>query len=404
MKKHKTLLLILVVVLIFVPIIIYAQSGQQATANLLKINKGDGAIENWFMEAFTTLDTNIENMAATTSIFGRAIAGFGALISFGWIGWQMQSGDRDWEIMPIVKPMLIGLILLNWVNFCNLIKAPLEALAKPSSEIFRDIEQVADEYRVKRFEKQNQLIDAVIKTNVKNEAEQSILESFKNVMDKGLIDSATEELAKPVIEWQMRMDYKLQKLLGEFIEFVALAILRVCVYLIFFIQKIWSYILMTLGPLAVGISLIPGLQNSFTNWIAKFININLYTFIAYTIINIGQQLIISGYQMELDRYAQFIDNEGNIINEGLLVMFMTHSGMTFIGMFTAVAYIVTGIGVLMTPTIADTIVSAGGGTIMSKTKQAAGKMGVQKAISMAGKATTGGATKAVTMIASKTRK
>ena len=49
---------------------------------------------------------------------------------------------------------------------------------------------------------------------------------------------------------------------------------------------------------------------------------------------------------------------------------------------TCVAYIVTGIGVLMTPTIADTIVTAGGAGAMTKMKSAAGKMvsGVKTAV------------------------
>jgi hypothetical protein len=48
--------------------------------------------------------------------------------------------------------------------------------------------------------------------------------------------------------------------------------------------------------------------------------------------------------------------------------------MIYNQLFTCVAYIVTGIGVLMTPTIADTIVTAGGAGAMTKMKSAAGKM------------------------------
>jgi hypothetical protein len=41
----------------------------------------------------------------------------------------------------------------------------------------------------------------------------------------------------------------MQKLVAEIIEFVCLSILRICVYLIFFIQKIWAYILIILDLL-----------------------------------------------------------------------------------------------------------------------------------------------------------
>lgn len=66
--------------------------------------------------------------------------------------------------------------------------------------------------------------------------------------------------------------------------------------------------------------------------------------------------------------------------------------MIYNQLFTCVAYIVTGIGVLMTPTIADTIVTAGGATAMTKMKTAAGRLaGSAKTAVLAAK-TEGGAT------------
>ena len=167
------------------------------------------------------------------------------------------------------------------------------------------------------------------------------------------------------------MEFKIQKTLSEIIEAVSLTILRVCTYLIFFIQKIWSYILIVLGPIAVGMSLVPGFENSYNNWVTKFININLYSFIIYTIINIGQQLIMSGYQMELDRYALMIDSSG-VADMNTLRVYVQNSGMMYTALFPAVAYIITGIGILMVPSIADSIVSGGGAGIMSKGKAAGG--------------------------------
>ncbi|WP_435523422.1 hypothetical protein [Chryseobacterium indoltheticum] len=57
-----------------------------------------------------------------------------------------------------------------------------------------------------------------------------------------------------------------------------------------------------------------------------------------------------------------------------LMVYVSNSGMIYNQLFTCVAYIVTGIGVLMTPTIADTIVTAGGAGAMTKMKSATGKM------------------------------
>ena len=168
------------------------------------------------------------------------------------------------------------------------------------------------------------------------------------------------------------MNFELQKLIGDLMQVISLAILRVCVYLMFFIQKIWMYILEVLGPIAIGMAMIPGFENSFNNWVSKYINVNLYTFITYTIINIGQQLIMSAYTMQINRLDTLAPS--GTFDDPAVLQFVAGNGFLFITLQTIVAYVVTGIGVLMTPTIADTIVTAGGAGAMTKMKSAAGKM------------------------------
>ena len=344
-------------------------------SNLLQFLKGNGAFEKWFMEVFTKLDNSVQDSAQGSALVGRAIGGLGALMYLGYMGWQMAAGDREWEITPMLKPILIGFTLVYWTGFVNLIQAPFEAIAQPGIAIFSDIESEVNDLRVQRFKKQQQLLDAVIKLKAEEDAKQEIINNTNEDADDSWYDisDGIDKLIQPIKEWSIRMDFQLQKLVAEIIEFLCLSILRVCVYLIFFIQKIWAYILIILGPIAVGMALVPGFENSLYSWVSKFININLYTFVAYTVINIGQQLIASGYTMEIERYDTLLTN-GSITNLDALMLYVSNSGMIYNQLFTCVAYIVTGIGVLMTPTIADTIVTAGGAGAMTKMKSAAGKV------------------------------
>ncbi|GEN71128.1 plasmid transfer protein [Chryseobacterium lathyri] len=365
-------------------------------SNLLQFLKGDGAFEKWFMEVFTKLDTSIQDNASDAALVGKAIGGLGALMYLGYMGWQMAAGDREWEITPMLKPILIGFTLIYWTGFVNLIQAPFEAIAEPGISIFSDIESEVNDLRVQRFKKQQQLLDAIIKLKADEDAKQEVIENTGQDADDSWFDisEGLDKLIQPIKEWQIRMQFQMQKLVAEVIEFICLSILRICVYLIFFIQKIWAYILIILGPIAVGMALVPGFESSLYNWVSKFININLYTFVAYTIINIGQQLIASGYMMEIERYDTLLTN-GTVTNLDALLVYVTNSGMIYNQLFTCVAYIVTGIGVLMTPTIADTIVSAGGAGAMTKMKSAIGKMaGSAKTAVLAVK--TGGASVAAT--------
>jgi len=275
----------------------------------------------------------------------------------------------------MLKPILIGFTLVYWTGFVNLIQAPFEAIAEPGVAIFSDIESEVNDLRVQRFKKQQQLLDAVIRLNAEEDAKQDVIDNTSKDADDSWFDvsDGIDKLLQPIKEWQIRMQFQMQKLVAEVIEFICLSILRICVYLIFFIQKIWAYILIILGPIAVGMALVPGFENSLYSWVSKFININLYTFVAYTIINIGQQLIASGYTMEIERYDTLLTN-GTVTNLDALMVYVTNSGMIYNQLFTCVAYIVTGIGVLMTPTIADSIVSAGGAGTMTKMKNAAAKV------------------------------
>lgn len=370
MNKYLTLTICLLIFL--VPTIVFGQTGDTASYNkLLQFLKGDGAFEKWFMEAFTKLDTIMAAQSAGAVMLGQAIGGFGALCYMGYLGWQMQEGARPWEVTPMIRPTIIAFILMYWGAFTSMIQYPLQSLAEPGIALFQDIEKDANDLRVQRFIKQNQILEVLIKTQAEEEAKQETLDKLEKKADDSWYDIDVDKLLAPAKEWYMKMEFKIQKTLSEIIEAVSLTILRVCTYLIFFIQKIWSYVLLVLGPIAIGMSLIPGFENSFSNWVTKFININLYSFITYTIINIGQQLIMSGYQMELDRYALIIDS-GGVADMNTLRVYVQNSGMMYTALFPCVAYIITGIGILMVPSIADSIVSAGGAGIMSKGKAAGG--------------------------------
>ena len=392
MRKYLTLIICLVLFLF--PTLAFGQTGDtESYSKLLQFLKGDGAFEKWFMEAFTKLDTTMAAQSAGAVMLGQAIGGFGALCYMGYLGWQMQEGARPWEVTPMIRPTIIAFILMYWGAFTSMIQYPLQSLAEPGIALFKDIEKDANDLRIERFKKQNQILEILIKTQAEEEAKQESLDKLEKKADDSWFDIDVDKLLAPAKEWYMKMEFKIQKTLAEIIEAVSLTILRVCTYLIFFIQKIWSYVLLVLGPIAVGMSLIPGFENSFNNWVTKFININLYSFITYTIINIGQQLIMSGYQMELDRYALIIDS-GGVADMNTLRVYVQNSGMMYTALFPCVAYIITGIGILMVPSIADSIVSAGGAGIMSKGKAAGGT------VASVGRAATaaavGGAAGAVT--------
>ncbi|WP_315028807.1 type IV secretion system protein [Capnocytophaga leadbetteri] len=345
----------------------------QQGAQMAKYQKGNGAFEEWFMEIFVNMEKDVEIMAFQGGRLGLAIGVLGGLIYFSVIGFRMLSGSAEWDVEPMIKPTIILIILSNWYPFTQMIEYPFDKLSEMPAGYFKELERDAEAKRELRYTKQMQVLDATIKfrSQVQSQVDRMTLPNAGTVQLGAEVFDFFYTAAADNLE---RLNYWGQKLLGELLELICLMILRVGVYLTFFIQKIWTYILIVLGPIAVGMSLFPGFDSSFNNWIAKFININLYTFIAYTIINLGQKIIMAGYEMDIKRLSAIVDSQGNVINYGLLMNYTTYSGMLNSVVFPCVGYVVTGIAVLMTPSIADTIVSAGGAGVMTKAHKDAAKM------------------------------
>lgn len=274
MNKKATIIFCLFAMII--PVMGFAQTDSDYS-NLLQFLKGDGAFEKWFMEVFTKLDNSVQDSAQGSALVGRAIGGLGALMYLGYMGWQMAAGDREWEITPMLKPILIGFTLVYWTGFVNLIQAPFEAIAQPGIAIFSDIESEVNDLRVQRFKSNSNFFDAVIKLKAEEDAKQEIINNTNEDADDSWYDisDGIDKLIQPIKEWSIRMDFQLQKLVAEIIEFLCLSILRVCVYLIFFIQKIWAYILIILGPIAVGMALVQDLKILYT---VGFQNLSILTF------------------------------------------------------------------------------------------------------------------------------
>lgn len=372
--NNKYLIFTATLFFILLPMVLFGSDGGSPT---YKILKGDGAIEQWFLTTFNSLEPSAGNKINSAARLGRAIGSIGAMGYLAYLGWEMAEGQRPWAVTPMIKPMLVGFILINWADFAKGIKAPFSLIAEPSVTMFSELAEKADDLRLKRYELQRTLVakatDIEAENNLKKEEE-------RKATDDGMFDAVTDNLANgmddfrlEIYKWSLETSSGAQLLFAEVIEAICLIILRVCVYGIFGFQKLWSVLLMILGPIAVGMSLIPGFDGALQSWVAKFININLWTFIAFEAMTIGNLLVTAGYQMEINRYESVLKGtEDEIIaNVG---DFVYGSGFINVIVITCVAYIVTGMLTLMTPTIADSIVSAGGSGIANAAKGAVSTM------------------------------
>ncbi len=377
MKTTIYLKSIILLVLFFIPCFVFGQDthSDEYYQKAMDFLQGEGVLEGWFTEQFLPLyDSFMTAEYGRFILFGQAVAGVGALLYLGNIGWQMISGDREWEIVPMLKPFAIGLVIMNWVSFVGLIRTPLLKLQDVSESSFVESQQELNSLRWVRFKKQQQVVDRIIEEQAKAQAEieqqeagdQSLIEQGLDMVSDGLTS-----LMSPIYELYLRLQVGLQLAISSMLELIGLWILRVCVYGIFFIQLIFSTILIIVGPIPVGLSVFPAFSSFLSQWAARFINVNLYGFIAFIILKIGTLLQLFAFEAEIERYDQIINQDGSIKNMDLLLTY-SGSGIMSFGL-VIVCFLITAVGVLCVPTLANYIIPSGGSnaSAMSKMKRAA---------------------------------
>ena len=324
--------------------------------------QGKGIIEDWFSKSFLPLfNTFMVSEYGSMIILGQAIAGAGTLLYLSYIGWQMISGDKQWEIMPILKPFSIAFVLMNWISFTNIIKAPCDLLRDGAVTAFQAEQDQVNALRWKRFKYVNMMVDriyeqqgnALAKQEQQEQANQSVLEGMADT-----VLSVGDSLMAPVYELSARLQVHVSLALSSLLETICLWILRVAVYGIIFIALLFTTFLIITGPISIGISVIPIFASSFSTWVSRFINVNLYGFVAFTTLRLGMILVKFGYTAEIERYSKILSEDGNISNTGMFMQVM-QSNQFNLGL-VAVTMLVTSVGVFMTPTLCNYIISANG--------------------------------------------
>ena len=71
------------------------------------------------------------------------------------------------------------------------------------------------------------------------------------------------------------------------------------VYLIAFLRTVFCVLLIIFGPLVFAVSIFDGFQDNYLQWIARFINVNLYLPIALLILSLVQEVLIYVLEAEI---------------------------------------------------------------------------------------------------------
>lgn len=347
---------------LLVPILSYGQDTEveQDFSKAIEFMEGGNVLQDWFMEIFLNgyREVLLQNWNAFTDI-AVALAGCFALLHFALKAYELMTGDKEFQILPLLRPFALLMIIINWGAFISLIDVPMKYMAETAAEDYYSSLQETKNLRLTRSSYQKQLAETLFSEAADNEiAAETAKKSFFDDPIGVTKDAALDTMVKPILELKQKLTISLQHMMTQILELLALWILRIMVYLIFCLQIIYTAVLVLLGPISVAFSITPMFREAFKSWIARYISVQFYLVIAFLVLNIGNALQRIAMTAEIDRYKELITQQGTVVSIEK-IMWMQSNGILSFG-FVIVSFIVSAVAILSVPKVSTWIITTSG--------------------------------------------
>ncbi len=346
--------------------------------------QGNGVYEEGMMHFLKELKSTIWTHYDAFIADAQALCAIFMLIFFAIKSYEMISGDKRLEIMPLLRPFGLSMVILWWPVFTRVVAFPAEIVENRTSALFEGSQQDINALRLQRAKLMTDVADALFKVQAETEVAAREADSWYEHAWESVKSSVKEGFSQvwnPVVEMRNRLQIGLQLLATSLLETLAIWILRISVYVIFTVQIIFSTILIILGPFSVAISILPAFRDSFSTWIARFISVNLYSGIGFLVMYVASLFQHYALEAEISRYTELLGSAGPDIEK--LGWFASNGVLSF-GM-VIITFIIGALTMFTVPSISTWIVSTSGvSSAASAMGSGAGTMG-----SMASKAIGG---------------
>ena len=281
-------------------------------------------------------------------------------------------GETELRVNTILRPFLIGLVIMLWVPFLGVIDAPCNALTQAGKEIFENQIQTVNQLQRTRAA----IADSITMKIVKQSAESEEAEALSTDEEVHRLGIRLDGIVDKIQNLGIYVVGKIRQILFSFFETIIITIWQAIVYLIMFLGMIFfKSILAIVGPLAFAFSLLPSWRDAWSTWVSKYISVSLYGFIAYIDLAVSMAIIQYGIEDDIDVLTQ-----ANLEDEAFTLFTCFASG--FHNNFIP-ALIVSAISLLLIPKVAEWIVPSSGtsqAASSSKRNVAAGAKAVAAAI------------------------
>jgi conjugative transposon TraJ protein len=215
----------------------------------------------------------------------RAIGGIAAFFYISKRIYEQLIADNPVSILPLLRPFALVLVITFWGPFVNLLLVPTKGLTKLSESVYADKKHIVQQ---RLNEKQQAILAADLPVFYENEEKEAAL------WDKGINVLLTSYNIITGRAMRNQINFYIMDATRQVLE----SLFEVLVYLIAFLRTLFCVLLVIFGPLVFAISIFDGFQDNYLQWIARFVNVNLYLPIALLILSLVQEILI--YVLELE--------------------------------------------------------------------------------------------------------
>lgn len=328
--------------------------------------QGNGVYEEGTMHFLKQMKNTIWTHYDAFIADAQALAAIFMLIFFAIKSYEMMSGDKKLEIMPLLRPFGLVMVILWWSTFTRVVAFPTDVIANKTEAMFDGSQTEVNDLRLQRAQLMVQVADQLLTVQAQTETAKKEADTwYENAWEsvKSSVKEGFSEVWNPIVEMRNRLQVGLQLLATSLLETMALWLLRICVYVIFIIQIIFSTILIILGPFSVAVSILPAFRDSFSTWVARFISVNLYSGIAYLVMYVASLFQHYAMEAEITRYQELVGTAGASMEK---LSWFAMNGVLSFGM-VIMTFVIGALTMLTVPSISTWIVSTSGITSAAST-------------------------------------
>ncbi|MBS9767652.1 MAG: hypothetical protein KGV44_08950 [Flavobacteriaceae bacterium] len=306
---------------------------------------------------FTRLDLIKNNyILSNTDTFinySSALSGIFALLYLSYKGWEMLIGDRDWEVLPLLRPFVLGFIIINFTSFVSLLNAPFKGLNNIAIGKFIKARQYTEKLLNKRDLNQQLLAAKIYAESDKIEKfQQDSTEKESKWYD---IFDIFSSVGNKIGALSMVVMTKFQTFVNNIIVSIGEMFFIGSIALILVLQIIFQYILVVIGPISFAFSILEPFRQSYLEWIRNFISFSFYTVIALTVARMSFNLINYSLKLENTQLEKIFADK----TDGAFMTYMA----TFTGVSSGGFIIFLFVGAfctLLTPFLSNWILKSSG--------------------------------------------